>query len=225
MQITHRQRFLARVDVRTVSECWPWTGPRSKGGYGVVNYGGQVAAHRFAYQEFVGPIPDGLFVCHACDNRACVNHAHLFLGTNQDNMDDMVQKGRSPHLPGERNPFAILTDDMVRAIITQAGDVVPLRTIAARFGVSRSTVGLICAGKTWAHITGGATVRPTKEIAERRAEGGAKLTAEQAATIAAMYRAGGWSYARLGAHFGVSRGAVNGILNGHSWRHYGGKGE
>jgi hypothetical protein len=83
------------------SGCWIWQGrPRGSNGYGCLKVDGLwVGAHRFSYQTHVGPIPDGLLVLHRCDVPMCVNPAHLFIGTNQDNSDDKVSKGRQARGP------------------------------------------------------------------------------------------------------------------------------
>ncbi len=77
--------------------CWVWNRGRSGGGYG--RYRGK-PAHRAVWILFHGPIPDGLFICHHCDNPPCVKPEHLFLGTPGDNMQDCIDKGRMPHVPG-----------------------------------------------------------------------------------------------------------------------------
>ena len=89
-------RFWSKVDKKP-SGCWEWLGHRNEKGYGHFAIVGQYprAAHRVAYRLANGHFDDSLFVCHRCDNPSCVNPDHLFLGTQQDNMDDMVQKGRS----------------------------------------------------------------------------------------------------------------------------------
>lgn len=102
---TFAHRFEQHVDKS--GECWIWTGPISPSGYGRASRGTKkLRAHRAAYELYVGPITDGLHVLHKCDNPACVNPAHLFLGTHLDNMRDMEAKGRAKwiqHNLGRRN--------------------------------------------------------------------------------------------------------------------------
>ena len=89
-----RQTFILQR-VKYVGECWEWTKSKHWKGYGVFrreyrNY----RAHREAYGAFIGPIPGGLLVCHTCDNPACCNPEHLYLGNNSDNISEAVEKGR-----------------------------------------------------------------------------------------------------------------------------------
>lgn len=99
-----RSRFWAKVDQRSADECWEWTAYRNDKGYGRIGRTGGKAhflAPRVSWTIAFGDIPDGLIVCHHCDNPPCVNPAHLFLGTHKDNADDRETKGRSSWLIAE----------------------------------------------------------------------------------------------------------------------------
>lgn len=95
MYPTRHERFWLKVDRSDTNGCWEWTGTKRGYGYGAFAYQGvTVVASRFSYELHYGPIPDGMLVLHRCDNPACVNPSHLFLGTNKDNTRDMIDKGR-----------------------------------------------------------------------------------------------------------------------------------
>jgi len=106
-----------------------------------------VLAHRIAYEQTVGPIPDGLIVCHRCDNPACVNPEHLFLGTHKDNAQDKVAKGRHPI--GEGAPAAKLTERDVVAIRRDPRSHVE---VAEAYGMSDWTIKDIRNRRIWRHI-------------------------------------------------------------------------
>jgi hypothetical protein len=125
-------------------------GPRDRDEYGVVNEGQRKhKAHRVAWTLAVGPIPDGLNVLHRCDNPPCVRSSHLFLGSQTENRADCVAKGRSRggrvHLIGERNGLSKLTDEQ-RIELTRLRGVVTQDELAARYGISQSSVGRIQRG-------------------------------------------------------------------------------
>lgn len=146
---------LNRIDVRGPDDCWPWTGPRLPKGYGRVYIDGRDSyVHRVVWEEENGPIPDGMLVCHTCDNPPCCNPAHLFLGTNADNLADMRAKGRAaplPPRPGERNPAAKLTEADVQRIRDLCGRQ-SQASVAREFGVSTSLVSKIVKRQAWAHV-------------------------------------------------------------------------
>lgn len=93
---TMAERIRAYTRVDPVTGCHVWIGHTAKGGYAVITVakGKQRYAHRVVYELHFGPIPPGKMICHRCDRTNCVNPAHLFLGDNQANMDDMAAKGR-----------------------------------------------------------------------------------------------------------------------------------
>jgi hypothetical protein len=149
------KRLLSNAIIGGPDSCWEWTALKVRKGYGVIRYNGKkLRAHRLSYELHCGPIPAGLFVCHRCDNRGCINPSHLFLGTNTDNMRDMVSKGRHRliRLPGERNGQAKLTEAEARAILASKGKV-RQEDLAERYGVSQSRISSIMTGKNWAHLT------------------------------------------------------------------------
>lgn len=138
-------RFVDKVLVG--DDCWGWLGRRNQLGYGRISVNGTLTqAHRVSWGLFRGPIPDGMCVCHSCDNRGCVKPGHLFLGTQKDNMRDCMAKGRFPDLHGEANPRARLTWDDVDAI--RASDETGV-AIAERYGVSKSCIYMLRRGRNW----------------------------------------------------------------------------
>jgi hypothetical protein len=110
----------------------------------------KVKAHRMAWELVNGPIPEGLEVCHNCDNPPCVRPDHLFLGTHQENMDDRNNKQRQVF--GERVTGAVLTADDVREIRRLVAEGQSQHSVAKSFGVTQGCVWLIVRGRTWHHL-------------------------------------------------------------------------
>lgn len=152
---TIKERFDSRFVPVTESGCWIWLGNLTKKGYGVMSFERgkrRSHAHRVAYELYRGPIPDGLVVCHKCDAPSCVNPAHLFIGTQADNLRDMHTKGRRSSdtgSPGVLNHNAKLTDLDALAIFRSPR---PQRTLASEFGVSQRAVWQIKNKRAWLHI-------------------------------------------------------------------------
>lgn len=132
--------------------CWEWRAGRSSG-YGVVRIGGRkVYAHRAMYELVFGPLPDDACVLHKCDNPPCIRPDHLFDGSRDDNMQDMIAKGRARH-PGQKgteHPQAKLTDADVLTIRAATG--VTQRELAERYGVTQTLISMIRRGKIWTHL-------------------------------------------------------------------------
>lgn len=125
------------------SGCTLWLGALSANGHGRMKIRGRwESPHRVSYEEARGPIPTGLFVCHRCDVRSCINPDHLFLGTHAANMADMKAKGRAAKPLGA----AKLTRAQVETI---RADVRPFPAVARDHGIDRRTVGDIKRGRTW----------------------------------------------------------------------------
>lgn len=159
-------RFFRHVIAEPTSGCWLWGGMLDRYGYGNFPRTRKEAAargqsgrcrraHRFSWEAHRGPIPRGLCVLHHCDNRACVNPDHLFLGTDADNVHDMIAKGRDVRrgAVGVRNCNAKLTDDDVIAIrsIWRSNDI-SQQAIADAFGIHQTAVSEIVRRKTWRHV-------------------------------------------------------------------------
>lgn len=151
-----RIQRLSKIDPAT--GCWNWN--ISNGSkYGRLIVGSRtdgtrksVGAHRYSFETFNGPIPDGLEVCHRCDNPACVNPEHLFAGTRKENMNDRDAKGRNKIQRGEKCGTAKLLEVDVVAAKRLRLKGQSYQEIADRFGVHKKTIMNAVSGKQWAHL-------------------------------------------------------------------------
>jgi hypothetical protein len=147
-------RFDSQIKEDT-NGCWLWQGTKGGKGYGQICRDGKtVGAHRASWEMNYGPIPSGLFVCHHCDTPACVNPAHLFLGTNQQNMLDCIKKGRFYFnvQSGVENGKTRLTAQQVRSIIERLATT-PVKALAKEYGVSLTCIYDIKERRTWTYLT------------------------------------------------------------------------
>lgn len=142
--------------VEQTDKCWIWIGNTNADGYGTFWYKGRASlSHRVSYRLHRGPIPKGKLVLHTCDNRACVNPAHLFLGSDADNIKDMHNKGRAVHNApkGSANKRAKLIEDQVVEIRRLYGlGQHSQKQLANQFGVGTTTIDCILRRKNWKHI-------------------------------------------------------------------------
>jgi hypothetical protein len=158
-----------RIDNSSDDACWEWQGSVLRGGYGSVGIidGKAWSAHRLSWVLAFGEIPEGMCVCHRCDNPGCVRPSHLFLGTYRDNNSDKEAKGRANHPRGrqhgwqrkpesrprgERNGRAVLTAVDVREIRRRVASGETLKAVARSYRVSDTHVSFIVARKSWSHI-------------------------------------------------------------------------
>lgn len=132
-------------------ECWEWTACRLPTGYGLLSWMGTThRSNRIAWLITYGDIPDGLHVLHSCDNRACCNPNHLFLGTNLDNVHDRETKGRHHDCSGQNNSRAKFSQSQVDEIRQRyASQKTSLRLLGREYGVAFTTIGRIVNRTTW----------------------------------------------------------------------------
>lgn len=155
-------RFWSKVDTngpiphhcRERGACWGWKPPLRKDGYAQLRIDGvEVLAHRFSWELHNGPVPEGMLVCHHCDNPQCTNPDHLFLGTVADNSADMVSKDRWNGPTGENHPQARLSANDVREIRDRfATGNVSKSQLASEYPVTAVMIGKIVRRERWKHV-------------------------------------------------------------------------
>jgi plasmid maintenance system antidote protein VapI len=222
LDVLNDEDKLARVTnrfwkyVNKTDGCWLWTGSRTTGGYGQFGVGGRkgtpIGTHRVAWALANGAIPDGLCVCHRCDNPPCVRPDHLFLGTLADNFDDMRAKGRNER--GMAHHYAKHTDEQVIEVRRAYADgQVSQAELVRRFGIASTTIGNIVHRRTWTHLS----QSDTPDIARKPQS--PHLSREAVIEIRRAVAAGEGTQTELAHRFGVRPCSVSQIVNRKAWKH------
>lgn len=156
---SREERFWSKVDKNGPTMphmstcCWVWTSECVNKGYGRMKYGTvRQLAHRISWELKNGPIPKDLQVLHQCDKPPCVRPDHLFLGTQKENLQDMLKKGRANKAIGQRHGRSKITEADVRKAHYLVADGVPQMEVALKLGVHVNTIARVISGSRWAHI-------------------------------------------------------------------------
>jgi hypothetical protein len=203
-----------------VDACHLWTGYCDRKDYGrfFVNGSTKQFSHRVAWELYIGPIPDGMCVLHDCptgDNPRCVNTAHLWIGTVLDNNKDCFDKGR--HSRGQDR--SSLTEKDVADIVAMRG-VVQIAELAAKYGVSASSISRIQLGVCWQHVTRIDSKKAKRLVGKTVGEKSpnAKLTDGQVLEILSLLKRGKRQI-DIAVEYGVSDTLISNINRGRSWGH------
>lgn len=213
-------KFWSEVFIKEQSECWEWSGCRHVTGYGKTTVNRKdYTTHRLAYFISRRIDPGELLVCHHCDNRACCNPVHLFLGTHKENVTDMVKKGRNPR--GDSSRSSKLTEVDLSTIQSMRSNGLTYKKIAKILGVSVVCVWQAHNRTNWKHVAnqGGGEKLPEPKISARGENNGvAKLTSAEVLEIRRLKEL---KVGRklIASTFGVTISCVNAITNRTNWRH------
>src|SRR3990167_8152240 len=148
---TPTERFFLFIDkISNPNGCWEWIGHKNKGGYGRIRrFNSDWTTHRYSWFIHFGTIPQGIFICHHCDNRICCNPSHLFLGTAKDNQRDCISKKRNRDQKGSKHNFAKLTESEVIQIRKRLSHGELGKNLAMEFNVCKMTISNIKNRKKW----------------------------------------------------------------------------
>jgi len=146
------ERFWSKVKVSQANKCWPWLGVSDLNNYGQFRMEGKtIRSARVAFYLRNGEWPDN--ACHTCDNPICCNPSHIFSGTRQENMSDMIAKGRHKADRGENHGGSVLTDDFVIKIRSEyKNENISMSKLAQKYGCSFSTIQRVVSRKNWTHL-------------------------------------------------------------------------
>ena len=196
------------------SGCWLWIRSTFRNGYGqVTREGNNWRAHRLAWTLWRGQIPDGLCVLHKCDTPSCINPEHLFLGTHQDNNDDMRAKGRARPPLGAGHGSAKLSDSDIRDIRRRYSAGTSNTVLAAEYGVCYQHIWKIAKGDAWGHLLNEDEALMSGQRTGRRC----LITADQAREIRRLSSLG-LSHAVIARDTGLRAKHIGKIVRRELWK-------
>lgn len=218
--------FSERVLKHPGRGCWEWQGPLNNKGYGMMyvrEFGRRSTSHRASYEFHFGPIPNGLWVLHKCDNPKCLRPSHLFLGTPKDNFHDMLEKGRlnrTTQPRGEENCNATITTERVVGLRRDYVAGLPLEHLIATYGVTENSIHDYTSGRSWKHllgVDGSPTLDQLKAECAKRRRNNCRLTQTDIPVIRSRIAAKE-NCAVIAQDYGVSRMTIWDIKAGRTWR-------
>lgn len=197
-----------------LGKCWTWTGSKRIHGHGRFDVKGiGTSAHRFSYHIHNGPIPEGHGVLHKCDNGSCVNPAHLETGTQQDNVDDMISKGRNAR--GEKRSIIKIKTVLEMRRLYEAGK--SIKEIMEIFNLKRGVVSKTVHGKAWKHIPVSDACQTRPNCGETRSQ--SKFTESDVRWIRSEAAKGRMTYKAMAEKFHVTLSAISSVVNRYTWKH------
>ena len=218
-------RFWSKVDRSDKEGCWIWTAGLNNKGYGMFRPGGLAPkrlAHRLSYEDSNGRIPTGALILHSCDNRRCVNPAHLRLGSHKDNVADMDLRGRRvPNTPkGADNCNSFASEEEITAMRREYIAGAKADDLAKKYGFSASAIRDPLLGRSWRHLLGkdgSPTLAELKAASLRETRNNAKLTPDLVRLIKKRL-ANGELGKDIATDVGVHKATISDIHQGKTWR-------
>lgn len=215
-------RFWAKVDkngpipkhVPELGKCWIWLGAKRERGHGKFQVNRkETTPYRFSYELHIGPVPEGHHILHKCDRGSCVNPHHLDTGTQQDNVDDMIAKGRNAR--GEKMSSINLETVLEMRRLYEAGK--SIKRIMEIFNLKRGVVSKTVHGKAWKHIPVSEACQTRPNCGETRSQ--SKFTESDVRWIRYEAAKGGMTYKAMAEKFHVTLSAISSVVNRYTWKH------
>lgn len=216
MDVEKMQNYLVSRIFVDAQGCFNWLGSKNLKGYGTLSFNGtNVKAYRMSYTVFRREIPNGLSVCHHCDNRACINPSHLFLGTQKDNMADAARKRRMSH--GSKLSRTGLTEVQAINLVEDYKSGLSTRRLSVKYGVSTQLARNIIKKSTWKYLD----TEPVKMRSKKMFGSDvptAKLNEDMVREIRAA-RESGESLAGIASRFNITESNVCYVCKRKTWKH------